>query len=128
MNLFSVLGFAVVSAALAILLKQYKPEFAMAVSLISGAFIFLTVIVNMTPAFDTLKELAGRIEGNQYVNVIIKSLGICYVTSLAADTCKDAGQTAIATKVELAGKVSVLILSLPLFNNLLSIVLNLVQL
>ena len=126
MNLFSLLGFAVVAAALAVLLKQYKPEYALGVSLASGALIFALVILNMSPVFDSLKELAGRVADNRYVSVIIKSLGICYVTSLASDTCKDAGQTAIASKVELAGKVTILVLALPLFNNLVSIVLELI--
>ncbi|MCL2014571.1 MAG: stage III sporulation AC/AD family protein [Oscillospiraceae bacterium] len=128
MDLYSLLGLSVAGAALATLLRQYKPEFAMAVSLVLGAFIFMSVIINMTPVFDTLKELGERVSDNRYVSAVIKCLGVCYLTSLASDICRDTGQTAIASKVELAGKVSILLLSLPLFNELISIILDLVNL
>ena len=58
--------------------------------------------------------------------VIIKSLGICYITQLAADTCKDAGEGAMAGRIELSGRVAVLILALPMFTALLQIAVGLI--
>ena len=65
-------------------------------------------------------------QGNEYTMVIIKALGICYVTQLASDTCQDAGERAMAGKIELAGRVAVLLLSLPMFSSILQIALELI--
>ena len=65
---------------------------------------------------------------SEYFTIVLKSLGICYVTQLASDTCRDSGYSAIASKVELAGKVSIVVIALPLFTNLVDIALGLIQL
>ena len=122
MDIFAVAGLAVVSAALCLLLKQYKPEYAMLAAVACGILLFLTILSSLTPAFQAMSNLMQRASINsEYTKAIIKTLGVCYVTQLAADACRDAGQTAIASKVELAGKVFIVIIALPLFENLVSI-------
>ncbi|MDD2955217.1 MAG: SpoIIIAC/SpoIIIAD family protein [Oscillospiraceae bacterium] len=121
------LGVGVVGMALAVLLRQYRPEYAPAVSLGTGVVIFLGVMSGLSPVFEELRllmENAGL--PVEYAEVLIKSLGICFLTQLAGDACRDAGETAIATKVELAGKAGVLAVSLPLFQSLLALVTTLV--
>lgn len=126
-NLVAIIGLAIVTTAICILIKQYRPEFAMVASLCCGALIFGLIILNLTPAFDTIRELMDRLNlDNQYTRTIIKALGVCYITQLAADTCRDADQTAIAGKVELAGKVMIILLSLPLFKSLLDTAIGLI--
>jgi stage III sporulation protein AD len=63
----------------------------------------------------------------EYGGIIFKSLGIAFITELASDTCRDVGGTAISTKIELAGKVAILIISLPLFEKILSIAMNMIM-
>lgn len=127
MDLFAIVGIALTAAALCILLKQYKPEYAMLVSLVCGILIFLVVIQNLKPAFDVMNQLMGSVNvSGEYGKAIIKALGICYITQLASDSCKDAGQTAIGSKVEMAGKVAVVLLALPLFQNIVSVAMGLV--
>ena len=126
-DIFSVVGLAVVSALFCLLLRQYRPEFALSASVVCGVLLFLTIVSQMTPIFDVIREILGRIEnGNSYVTVIMKSLGICYITQLASDSCNDAGEKAIAGRIELAGRVAILISALPMFTALLQIALNLI--
>lgn len=128
MDLFAVIGIALVSAVLCLLLKQYKPEYAMVVSVACGVLLFAMVIAALLPALESLSGLLQKASVNvTYGKVIIKTLGVCYVTQLASDACRDAGQTAIASKVELAGKVFIVILSLPLFENLVEIAFSLIN-
>lgn len=128
MNLFAMIGLAVVSTVICILLRQYKPEYAMVVSLACGVLLFSMVLVNLVPAFRSMADLMERAAINgEYTRAIVKTLGICYVTQLAADACRDAGQSAIASKVELAGKVAIVLISLPLFDNLVEIALGLIN-
>ena len=126
-SIFAIIGLGIISALVCLLLKQDRPEYALSALLICGIIIFLTVIAQMTPLFDTIQSILGKIEGgNEYTSVIIKSLGICYVTQLASDTCQDAGERAMAGKIELAGRVAVLVLALPMFSALLQIAIGLI--
>lgn len=127
--LFSIVGLALVAVCICIVLQQYKPEFAMMASLLCGVLIFGIILTQLTPAMNTIGTLISGLEvDSSYLAIILKSLGICYVTQLAADTCRDSGYSAIASKVELAGKVAILLFSLPLFMNLVQLALGLVQL
>ena len=127
MDMMAFLGVGIVGMTLAMLLKQYKPEYAPIVSLGTGVVVLLGVASGLAPVFEelgSLLESAGL--PMEYGAVLTKSLGICFFTQLAGDACRAAGQSAIASKVEMAGKVGVLTVSLPLFQRLLSVVTSLV--
>ena len=127
--LFSVVGIALVTTCICVLLKQWNPEISMMAALLCGILIFGIILVNLTPVLDTIGKLvAGAEFDSGYLSVVLKSLGICYVTQLAADTCRDSGYSSIASKVELAGKVSVIVIAMPLFTNLVQLSVGLIQL
>lgn len=126
MELLSIIGLAVVSTVFCILLKQYKPEYALMVSLVCSVLIFVSIVVSLKPVLTTMNEMLQRTSAGYYGKTLLKALGICYLVQLASDSCKDAGQTAIAGRVELAGKAAIVLLSLPLFQNLAEIALGLI--
>lgn len=129
MSMVSIIGLALVSAVLCILIKQYKPEYAMFISLVCGAIIFIAVLLQLTPVLDAMDNLIEQAQINhQYLSILLKALGICYITQLACDACNDAGQTSIAAKVDLAGKIAVIVVSLPLFTALVEMALGLISL
>ena len=122
MEMVTVIGFAMVGTALAVVLKQYKPEYALLLSLVVGVWILMTVVSNLTPVLEELESMMGQTQlPTEYIAVLFKSMGICFLTQIAGDTCRDAGQNAMAVKVETAGKITILLLSLPLFHKLLNI-------
>ena len=128
MDLIAVAGIGLVAAAAAVLLRQYKPEYAMLVSLAAAGLIFGMLVVDLIPAFSVMRGLMDQVSFSaDYVRILIKCLGICYLCELAGQVCKEAGQLAISSKIELAGKVMVLILSLPMFEELLKTALNLIN-
>lgn len=127
--LFSVVGIALVTTCICVLLKQWNPEISMMAALLCGILIFGIILVNLTPVLDTIGKLVAGVEFDSgYLSVVLKSLGICYVTQLVADTCRDSGYSSIASKVELAGKVSVIVIAMPLFTNLVQLSVGLIQL
>ena len=127
--LFSVVGIALVTTCICVLLKQWNPEISMMAALLCGILIFGIILVTLTPVLDTIGKLVAGVEFDSgYLSVVLKSLGICYVTQLAADTCRDSGYSSIASKVELAGKVSVIVIAMPLFTNLVQLSVGLIQL
>lgn len=128
MDIFSIVGFAIVATILSIVLKQYKPEFSVAITIMTSLLIFIFTIIQALPIITATIDMFGRTNlSSDYILILIKSLGLSFVTQLASDICKDAGESAIASKVELAGKVAILLLALPLFTKLLDIVYQLIM-
>lgn len=127
--MITIAGAGLVAAAAAVLLKQYKPEYAMLVSLAAVAFLFFWILGEILPALNTLRGMMERTAfSSDALKILMKCLGVCYLCEIAGQVCREAGQTAIASKVELAGKVAVLLLCLPMFEELLQIALTLINL
>ncbi len=128
MDMIAIAGMAVTGAALAMLLKQYKKEYALLLGICVGVMIFAYVIFKALPAINYMHDLMKSSGvNNEYAKIVIKSLGVCYLAQLAADSCRDAGETAMASKVELAGKISVVLFSLPMLQNLAKLALGMIK-
>ena len=119
---FGTVVFCVVAAALALVLRQYRPEYAILVSLGCSVVVLLWLIGGIARV---IEELAALLEASllsrDLIQVVMKCLGVCVLTELAGQTCRDAGENAIAAKAELAGKVTLVLVSLPLFERLLQV-------
>ena len=112
--LFTVIGIAVVSAMLIIFIKQYRPEYSMLTAAITGAVLTAAVIIEFSGLKDTLIslfELSGI--DSELLVTVIKAMGVCYITGFASDICRDFGQTSLAGKIELAGKITVVLINVP---------------
>lgn len=122
MSMITIVGIAVLAAAFSVILKQKNPEYALALSLAAGVIILAMIISAAQPLFDRMQSLLDASgTKSDYVQILFKTLGLCFITQIACDACKDLGETAIATKVETAGKIAVLMVSLPLFEEILTI-------
>jgi len=118
-----IVGFAIVAAIICVVLRQYKPEYAVFVSLVAGAMIVLMLLADMLVLISEIERIvSGTIIGEEYMQILIRTLGICFITQIACDACKDAGESAMSSKIEMAGKVAVLLTSLPLFRQVLTFV------
>lgn len=128
MELTAIAGVVVVAAFLAVLLRQQRPEQAMAIGLLAGIGVLVLVLTKALPTISSIKEMldSSSLPGD-YGVILFKALGICLLTQLAADTCRDAGETALAGKAELAGKVGLVMLSLPLFQKIADLAISLIN-
>lgn len=128
MEVLPIIGLGLVAAVLAVVLRAYKPEYAMLLSLGAGVLILLMIVGELGPVLAQITDMLGTASiPGEYGAVLFKALGLCFITQIACDTCKDAGESAIAGKIEMAGRVAVLVVSLPLFNQVLSIVYSLIM-
>lgn len=119
----SVVGIAVAAAGTAILLKQYKPEYAFGVSIIAGVIFLLFVVTKIGSVADEITSFITTSGiASEHYGIVLRCLGICLLTNAAAETCKDCGQSSIASKVVIAGKAIILVLAFPLFTELMNIV------
>ena len=128
MNILTVVGMGLTGALLGIVIKQYKPEFSVYISLTVGIIILAMLMGLISPVLDTITQLTEAVNLNDiYGKVLLKSLAVCYITQLASDCCSDAGERAIASKIEMAGKIAIVVISLPLFQSLVNVVTGLIS-
>lgn len=119
---------AVIAAIISVLLKKYNPEYSIILSFCTGVLILFMIISKVTPIVDKMEDLIST-TGIQaeYTSILLKTLGICFLTQFSADSCKDAGESAMASKVELAGKIFIIVIALPLFEQVAKIALDLIN-
>ena len=129
MNILGIIALAIIGTILCKLLDKYNKIYSLMITLAVTTIVLLLVFTYIVPIMDTVTGLFTRSGLNyEYAEILFKALGICYVTQFAYDVCKDSNENAIASQVELAGKVSLLILALPLFQSLVEIVTKLISL
>ncbi|ARP51263.1 stage III sporulation protein AD [Ruminococcaceae bacterium CPB6] len=128
MHLAGVIGAALTAAVFAALLRRTNSEYAVVLRTAAGVLIVLEILQAVLPA---LREISGLLSsagvGGEYSGILLRALGVVFLTQFAADACRDAEETALASKVELAGRVGILVLALPLFARVASIASALVK-
>ncbi|MEG1059024.1 MAG: stage III sporulation protein AD [Clostridia bacterium] len=127
MEVFKIVGFAIFAVTMVIVLKQQKPEMALMLAIATGIFLILFAMSKMSIIVDMLYNLISKSGINKdFLEIILKVTGIAYIVEFGKNICMDAGQSAIATKLEMAGKVIIITLSLPLISALVNILTGLV--
>lgn len=117
--------YGLISLILIIIIKQYKPEFAIYVSLIGGVLILFLVMDKLYGIIELLTSLSNKVScNNQFITILIKITGITFLTEFATSVCKDSGETAIASKIDLAGKILIISMSIPIISALLETILK----
>ena len=119
MNVVGIAGIAVCAAVIASMLRRYHQEYAVLLGIAAGVVILLEIFANIAPVMrqiGTLLSATGISAG--YAVILLKTLGVCFLTQFAADACRDAQENALAAKVELGGKIAIVVLALPLFEQI----------
>ena len=102
MDIIKIIGIGLIALIVIIIIKQYRPEFAVYVSLIAGALILLLILDKMSGVINLLTNLANKTSINKdFIFLLIKITGIAFLTEFAVSICKDAGESAIATKIDM---------------------------
>ena len=121
MDIVKIIGIGLIAVIIIVILKQYRPEFAMYASLIAGILIFALISTKLSGIIEVLKSLSIN---NEFLVLLIKITGIAILTEFTVSICKDAGESAIASKVDLGGKVIIMSMSVPIMSSLLEVILN----
>lgn len=117
-----VAGLSLTAVLLAKVLERYAAEQAMLLMLLLCVGLTAAAVLSLTPILERMDTLlhAGGLSADETAR-LSKAIGVCIVTELAADTCRDAGEAALATAVTMTGKTTLLLLSLPLVETLLHV-------
>jgi stage III sporulation protein AD len=126
LEIFQVVGLAVVSVVVLLVIRRHRPEMAVLLALVVGLVIFFMVAQRLLAVLEFLRDLAARAGVDSlYLNIILKIVGIAYITEIGAQVCRDAQETSVAAKVELAGKILILVLAMPIVMAIVEAVLRL---
>lgn len=127
MDIIKIIGIGIMALIIIVIIRQYKPEFAMYVSIISGAIIIFMVLDKITGIITLLTNLSKKTGMNaEYLGILLKITGIAILTEFAVSICKDSGETAIASKVDFGGKIIVISMSIPIISALLELILKII--
>lgn len=120
MEITALIVLCIITALLALSLRGQRPEFAMLLSLGCGAFVLLNLLGQMNGILSGLERVMAGLSGqSDLTGIILKALGICIVAELGSQCCRDAGEAAVAAKVELAAKTALVLMCMPVFTQLL---------
>lgn len=120
MDIIKIIGVGLISLIIIIIIRQYKPEFTLYVSLLAGAIILLFLMDKISGIVDLLTSLSNKASiNNEFLKLLIKITGIAFLTEFAVSICKDTGESAIASKVDMGGKVIIVSMSIPIISSLL---------
>ena len=113
--MIQVVGIGVIATVLILLIKEQKPMFAFLLATFVGMVIFLSVIGKITEIIKILDRLANQAKVNHlFLETILKIIGIAYIAEFGAQVTRDAGQGTIAAKIELAGKILIMVMAIPI--------------
>lgn len=114
MEIIKIVGLGLVATILVVIIKQQRPELAVQLSIVVGIVIFTMMLGKINSVITLLQELAQRSNISLlYMETILKIIGVAYIAEFGAQICRDAGEGAIAAKVEFAAKVIVIVLAIP---------------
>ena len=123
MEILQIVGLGIVSAVIIIVLRAQKPEIAVQISIITGIVIFMLVASKLSSVLDMLQSFSDKARMDTvYFTTVLKIIGIAYIAEFGAEVCKDAGEASIASKIELAGKVIIVVLAVPIITSLLELI------
>jgi stage III sporulation protein AD len=126
LEIIQIVGLGLIATILIIVVREQKPLFAFLLAAFTGLFIFIFLIGKIDSVIKVLEDLANR-SGipSIYLKTILKIIGIAYIAEFGAQIVRDAGQDSIASRIEFAGKVLILVMAVPIISVIVETVIGL---
>lgn len=125
MEIIKIIGIAFIALIIIIMLKQYRPEYAIFISILTGILILFLVMDRLTGIINLIETIQDKLSINtQFIALLIKITGIAFLSEFAVSVCKDSGEAAIASKIEIGSKIIIISMSIPIISSLLEIILK----
>ena len=120
MNIIKVCAFCITAVILIVIVREQNKSIACLISIIASVVIMIYVVSNIDGIFNVLDKLSAISKTeSKYLTLILKVSGIVYLVEFVKNLCIDAKESAIGTKLEMAGKVMIVTLTLPILSQIL---------
>lgn len=124
-EIIKIVGIGLLALVIVVILRQYKPEYAIYVSMAAGVLILALALEKLTGIINLLQSIADKTYINKnFLGILLKITGIAFLTEFAVSICSDAGEKAIASKIEIGSKVIIITMSMPIITSLLELVIE----
>ena len=124
-DIIKIIGIGLIALILIIIIKQYRPEFAIYISIITGILIIFFSLDKISKIINLLENICNKSGINsKYLEILLKMTGIAFLAEFAISICKDSGEGSIASKIELGSKAIIISMSIPIIHNLLEVILK----
>jgi stage III sporulation protein AD len=125
-EIIQIVGLGLIATVLSLVIKEQKPLFSFMLAAFTGIVIFLFLIGKISAIIQVLSGLALKSNINMvFLKTILKIIGVAYIAEFGAQIIRDAGQEAIASKVELAGKILIMVMAIPIITVIIETVMKL---
>lgn len=125
MDIVQIVAVGIIGAVLALTLKKLSPELALCISIATCVVIFIMIMPVLGNGLTMIKNISALVDTDKSsINVVLRIIGIAYVSEFGAQACVDAGETSIASKIELSGKLLIIVASAPVLLDLIDLVLG----
>jgi len=125
-EIIQIVGLGLIATVLILIIKEQKPMFAFLLAAFTGILIFLFLIGKIASVIEVLHNLAQQSGVNMvFLKTILKIIGIAYIAEFGAQIVRDAGQESIASKIELSGKILIMVMAIPIITVIIETVIKL---
>ena len=114
MNITKIVLISVFCLFIIIFLRRINSDYALYISITAGIIVCLFSLGILKPVFDYAKALCNAEQAGKLCTIMFKSAGICLLCSVSAEICRDCNEASLASKIEFAGKCTILTYCLPL--------------
>ncbi|MBQ2812446.1 MAG: hypothetical protein IJE63_04275 [Clostridia bacterium] len=128
MDIMKILLVALAACICVVLVSQHRPEFSLLLQLCAVGAIALLTADALSEVFVRTKELVADTKINsEYINLLLKALAIALCGRVVCDICSDTGNRAVATCADMACRLSIMLLSLPMLKALVQLAMELIE-
>jgi stage III sporulation protein AD len=122
-EIVQIAGLGIVASVLLLLLRRERPELSIGLTLVAGVTLFVLILPRLSQVVSAFSSLASESGlGPLYYGIILKVLAVSYIADFAAALCRDAGEELMASRVEMAGRVLILVSALPIVREVLDVI------
>ena len=124
-EIIKIIGIGLIALVIVVILKQYRPEYTIYISIIAGVLILFFAMEKLSGIINLLQSISDKTYINkQFLGILLKITGIAIITEFAVSICTDAGEKAIASKIEIGSKVIIIAMSIPIVSSLLELIIE----
>ncbi len=128
MEIGKIAALGIIGAALAVILREERRSYAMLTAIMTCILIFVFILPYMAEIIEKVREIGGDLNiYSEYIAVMIKALAIAYVSMFTSQLCRDFGQNSIGDKIELGGKVIILINAVSVIDDVADKIMRFIQ-
>ncbi|HHY12471.1 MAG TPA: stage III sporulation protein AD [Firmicutes bacterium] len=123
MDIFQIVVWGITASVILLVVRRERPELAVAFSLVAGVSILVALLPSLRTVVSAFSDIASESGlGPLYFGIILKVLAVSYIADLGASICRDANENLIASRVEMAGKILILLCSIPIIQGIVELI------